>query len=160
MRDHHRGQAVDAVSMGGVEGLVFGILFGGVEVDAVSGGVAADRPFAVAVAEQGLVATVSGIAGALVAGELLVCAGGAGGVFDVVPEAAGADGLVLLRVADRDHPRARDVDGLEEAELFAGGREGGLVVDDRGVRGERDAVVGDRGVQGGGRVRLTLDAVV
>lgn len=111
-------------------------------------------------AKEGLVATVGGVVRALVAGELGVRAGGAGGVFNVGPEAARADGLVLSRVADSDHARVRGLHGLEKAELFAGGRQGGFVVDDRGVRVERDAAVGDRSVQSRGRVRLATDAVI
>ena len=121
--------------MGGVEGLVLGAVLVGVEVDAVAGGVAADRELGLALAEPRLVAPVGGVAGALVAGQLDVRAGVAGGVFDSGPEAAGADGLVLARVADGDQPRAGGLDRSQQPDLLAGGRERGLVVDHGAGRG-------------------------
>jgi hypothetical protein len=61
-------------------------------------------PCGAAGAEQRLVATVIGVAGALVDAQLGVGARSIGGLVEVGPEAAGADGLVLGRVADRDQP--------------------------------------------------------
>ena len=84
----------------------------------------------------------------------------AGGGLEVGPESAGADGRVLVRVADGDQPRAGGLDRGEEGVLFAGGGERGLVVDDRRLRPEDDRAVGDRGLERGERVVAGVDAGV
>jgi hypothetical protein len=129
-------------------------------VDALTGGVAADCEFVVAVAEARLVAAVGGIAGAEVARQHGPAVLVAGGGLEVGPESAGADRRVLVRVADSDQSRAGGLDGGEEGVLFAGGGECGLVVDDRRLRPEDDTAVGDRGLERGERVVATVDAAL
>ena len=85
---------------------------------------------------------------------------GAGGGLEVGPESAGADGRILVRVSDRDQPRAGGLDCGEQGVLFAGGGECGFVVDDRRLRPEADRAVGDRGLERGERVVASVDAGV
>ena len=158
--EHDRRAPVLGVGVGGVECGVFGAGEVGAGVDARAGGVAADRELVVAVAEAGLVAAVGGVVGAEVAGQNGLAVLVAGGGLEVGPESAGADGRVLVRVADGDQPRAGGLDRGEEGVLFAGGGECGFVVDDRRLRPEDDRAVGDRGLERGERVVASVDAGV
>lgn len=105
LRDHDRPLPDLAVLVGGVERGVLGAGRVGVVVDSVAGGVSADRLFVITVPEEGLVAAVCRVVGALVLGQLGVRARLASGGLEVRPEPAGADRLVLARVADLDQPR-------------------------------------------------------
>ena len=136
--EHDRRAPVPGVGVGGLERGVFGAGEVGAGVHACAGGVAADRELVVAVAEAGLVAAVGGVAGAEVARQNGPAVLVAGGGLEVGPESAGADGRVLVRVADGDQPRAGGLDCGEEGVLFAGGGECGFVVDDRRLRPEDD----------------------
>ena len=86
-------------------------------MDAVAGGVAADRELVVAGAETGLVAAVGGVAGAEVAGQigLLCSARAAASRWGQSPPAP--TGWVLVRVADGDQPRAGGLDGGERGRV-------------------------------------------
>ena len=81
--------------MRGLQRGVLRLALVGGEVDAAAGRRSrAERVSVLSVAEAGLVAAVGGVAGAEVAGQLGTCACvRPGGVFESVPEAAGADGL-------------------------------------------------------------------
>jgi hypothetical protein len=105
LRDHDRRLPGGTVGVRGIERMILSVRLLAGEVDAVAGGVAADRGLMLPGAEQRLVAAVGAVLGALVAGQLDVSAGVPGGVFEVGPEAAGADGVALPRVADLDQPR-------------------------------------------------------
>ena len=118
--DHERAPARGTVMVRGFQRLVFNVLLVGVEVHAVAGCVGADRVFDLAFAEQRLAVAVPRITGTLVVGQLNQRVRAAGAVFDLVPEPAGTDRLVLLWVADSDQPCAGCFDGPQQSELFAG----------------------------------------
>jgi hypothetical protein len=75
-----------------------------------------------------LVAPLGQVASALVVREFQARACLMGAVFDLRPESAGADRLALAWVADRDDAGAGGLDRAQQSDLFAGGRERGLVV--------------------------------
>ena len=90
--------------MGGLERLVLGGLLVVVGVEAVASGVAADRQLRLAFPEPRLGLLVGGVVGALVDRQLNPSPLGRRGAFDVGPQPAGADRLVLSWVADLDQP--------------------------------------------------------
>ena len=81
----------------------------------------------------------------LITGQLDVCVSCTSRGLDLGPESAGADRLVLVRVADLDQPRTALLHGAEHVQLFACGGERGLVVDHGGLVGQFDPADGDRG---------------
>src|SRR5262249_9146147 len=155
--DHDCGLPGGPVGVGGVERGVLCAGLVGRQVDAFAGGVAADGAFVGALAEAGLAASVGGIAGARVGGELGCGAGLGSEGLEVGPAGACDVRWVLADGSDLDQAGAGGVDEVEELALFAGPGERRFVVNDGGVLGELDATGGDRGGQCGGGISVRLN---
>ena len=147
--DHDRALRRLAVGVRGVERVVLGALLVGVEVDAVRGRRSRGARVRLAVAERVLGRAGRRGLGRVSCGSARRARRRVGWRVRCGPEAAGADGLVLLRVADRDQPRAGRFDRASSWMLFAGGRERGLVMDHR-ARGRQRHRAG-RGSRRGAR---------
>ncbi len=153
MRDRQRALAGSPVLVCGFKCLILHPALVLCLMDAPPGGIGADRQFGLAFAKQGLAVTITRVLGALVDRELHQSVGLPGHGLDPVPQPAGTDRLVLLRVPNRNQPRTTGFDGVQQSELLVGGCEGGLIMNHGHLRPELDPAVVDRGMQPGGRIR-------
>jgi len=81
-----------------------------------------------------------------------------GHLLDPLHQPAGADGVVLVAVADLQQARAALLAGPEDEVLLGRRGQRALIVDHRGIRSQPQPAVLDLGLQRSGRVALGVDA--